>query len=66
MKQDVDLLDAVRAELHERHGSLRRLAAATEISYDTLLRVKNGEGNPSYAVVKRLADHLLRRHRQAA
>lgn len=32
------------------------------MSYDTILRIKNGEGDPGYSKVRRLADYF---HHQA-
>lgn len=61
-KPSYDMLGAVVAELKDRAGQIRRIAAETGISYDTVLRVKNEENNPSYNLVKRLHDHLFRKH----
>ena len=49
----------VVAELHKRPGEVRAIAAATGLSYDTVLRIKNGEGDPGYSKVKKLLDHLF-------
>lgn len=52
-----DLLSAVRRRLNNDTGRLRQVAAETEIPYDTILRIKNGEGDPGYSKVKILATH---------
>lgn len=56
-----DLLDAVRAELRSRVGELPRVARESGVPYDTVLRIKNCEGDPSYGRVRRLADYLFER-----
>lgn len=39
-------------------GDLNRVARDTGIPYDTVLRIKNGEGDPGYSKVQRLADYF--------
>jgi predicted transcriptional regulator len=56
-----DLLDRVVAELERRHGDLRRVADQSGVPYDTVLRVKNRENDPTYSRIKRLADYLFQR-----
>lgn len=53
-----DLLARVVLTLRARKGSLRGVARAAQMSYDTVLRIKNGENDPSYGKVKRLAEVL--------
>ena len=53
-----DLLDIVVTELEARRGSLREIAEATGIPYDTVLRIKARESDPGYSRVRLLADHL--------
>ena len=53
-----DLLARVVDTLHARKGTLRDVARAADMSYDTVLRIKNGENDPSYGKVKRLAEVL--------
>lgn len=53
-----DLLSKVVATLNARKGTLREVARAADMSYDTVLRIKNGNNDPSYGKVRRLADVL--------
>lgn len=53
-----DLLSRVVAELQRRTGDLRQLSQSVGLSYDTVLRIKNREGDPGYSKVRTLADHL--------
>lgn len=53
-----DLLKDVRATLERSVGDLRVIAQESGIAYDTVLRIKNGEGDPGYSKVKTLADYL--------
>ena len=53
-----DLLEFVRSQLAAHKGDLRRVAAESGIAYDTCLRVKNGEGDPGYSKVRKLADYF--------
>lgn len=53
-----DLLSQVVAELERRTGDLRQLSQSAGIAYDTVLRIKNREGDPGYSKVRTLADHL--------
>lgn len=55
-----DLLAFVRAELELRRGDIPRIARQTGIAYDTCLRIKNGEGDPGYTKVQRLAEYFSR------
>lgn len=53
------LLLAVRAELINRKGQVRRIARETEISYDTVLRIRdNPEYEPGYFKVAKIAEYL--------
>jgi transcriptional regulator with XRE-family HTH domain len=49
----------VVAELKRREWQMRKVAAGSGIPYDTVLRIKNGEGDPSYGKVERLARYLF-------
>lgn len=66
-----DLLSQVVAELERRTGDLRQLSQSAGLAYDTVLRIKNREGDPGYSKVRTLADHLgikpepIRRKRRA-
>lgn len=53
-----DLLLAVRSELESHVGELHQIAKSSGISYDTLLRIKNSEGDPGHSKVQTLARHL--------
>lgn len=55
MEHETDLLERVVVALNERKGSLRTLADECGIPYDTVLRVKNREGDPGYSKVRTLA-----------
>jgi hypothetical protein len=55
-----DMLERVIAELQRREGQMRRVAADSGIAYDTVLRIKNREGEPAYSRVKTLHDYLFR------
>lgn len=52
------MISFVRRTLDARKGQLRAIAGETGIAYDTLLRIKNGEGDPGYSKVARLASHM--------
>ena len=55
------LLDQVVAELEARTGSLREVADQTGIPYDTVLRIKNRENDPSFSKVQTLHSFLFAR-----
>lgn len=59
MDEQADLLKRVVAALEARKGDLPAVAKATGVAYDTVLRIKNGEGDPGYSKVRKLADYLL-------
>lgn len=59
----MDELDIVRAELRAKKGQLRKIADETGISYDTVLRIANGEGDPGYSKVATLKAYFCRLHR---
>lgn len=54
----MDKLNIIRAELERRKGDIRRISEETGLSYDTVLRIKNGEGDPGFTKVAILAEHL--------
>jgi transcriptional regulator with XRE-family HTH domain len=56
---DLALLEKVVAELKRRELQMRKVAKGSGIPYDTVLRIKNGEGDPSYGKVERLARYLF-------
>ena len=58
---DIDQLDYVKQRLAEDFGQLRAVADSTGIPYDTILRIKNGEGDPGYSKVQTLANYYARR-----
>lgn len=51
---NIDLLNSVRTSLSRDVGQLRIVAQATGIPYDTILRIKNGEGDPGYSKVQEI------------
>lgn len=53
------ILDQVVAELERRTGDLRTVATESKTAYDTVLRIKNGEGDPSFGKVQKLHDYLF-------
>lgn len=53
-----DTLTLVKTELRKRSGELRQIASNAGLSYDTVLRIKNGEGDPGYSKVRALAEFL--------
>lgn len=54
---NIDLLNSVRSNLERDVGRLRLVAQETGIPYDTILRIKNGEGDPGYSKVQALFDY---------
>lgn len=57
---DTDPLHYVRNRLAADAGNLRRVAEETGITYDTVLRIRNGEGDPGYSKVRTLADYYTK------
>jgi len=50
------LLDKVRSKLAEKRGEqLQDIARGTGISYDTVLRVRDGKTDPAFGKVQALA-----------
>lgn len=58
MDYELDLLERVVGALVQRKGEIRRIADESGIAYDTVLRIKNREGDPGYSKVRALAAHL--------
>lgn len=54
----MDILTQVRTRLQAKKGRLREIAAESGISYDTVLRIKNGEGDPGFSKVQALHQYL--------
>lgn len=55
-------LDIVKAKLANRKGqALLDVATATGISYDTLLRIRDGKVDPAYSKVETLAEFFSRK-----
>jgi hypothetical protein len=52
---DIDLLKVVRQKLTDDVGNLRKVSSDSGIPYDTILRIKNGEGDPGYSKVYALS-----------
>lgn len=59
MADPSNLLGPVVAELERRKGDLPALAKASGMSYDTILRIKNREGDPGYSKVEKLHRFLF-------
>ena len=59
------MLIAVREELDRLTGDLPRVSRESGIRYDTLHRIKHGEGDPAYGKVRRLYDYLFKPRRAA-
>ena len=53
-----DLLHFVRDSLTRSMGDLPKVSRDTGIPYDTVLRIKHGEGDPGYSKVQRLAEYF--------
>lgn len=53
------ILDQVVAELERRTGDLRTVATESRLPYDTVLRIKNRENDPSFSKVQTLHDYLF-------
>lgn len=51
-------MNILREELERRKGDIRKISTETGIAYDTVLRIKNAEGDPGFTKVERLAKHL--------
>jgi len=54
-----DMLERVVGELERRTGQMRLVAAESGLAYDTVLRIKNREGEPAYGKVRQLHDYLF-------
>ena len=53
------LLEQVRAKLRDKRGAeLLSIAALLGLSYDTLLRIRDGKTDPAFGKVQALAEHL--------
>lgn len=61
-----NILQRVVDELKNREGQMVRISRETQLAYDTVLRIKNGEGDPSYGKVQALHDYLFPAQREAA
>ena len=55
----INMLEKVVAELQARTGELGKVATETGIPYDTILRVKNSENDPSFSRVAALYAYLF-------
>ena len=54
-----NILEKVVAELSSRTGELRKVATESGIAYDTILRIKNREGDPGFGKVDALYRFLF-------
>lgn len=57
----MDILQQVRTALETNKGRLRDVATETGLSYDTVLRIKNGEGDPGFSKVEVLHRYFSKR-----
>ena len=53
------MLEDVVLELKIRNGAIRKIADATGVSYDSVLRIKNGKNDPGYSSVATLYAYLF-------
>lgn len=59
MDKPLNMLDQVRACLSSKKGeALQAIATATDLKYDTLLRIRDGKTDPPFSKVQRLAEHF--------
>lgn len=58
------MLTEVRERLDENKGNLRLVADETGIAYDTVHRIKNGEGDPGYSKVETLYRYFRQTRRK--
>jgi predicted transcriptional regulator len=49
-----DILQQVRDALHKKRGALREIARDSGVSYDTVLRIRDGETDPGFSKVAAL------------
>lgn len=57
---NTNMLEEVIRCLEERTGELRKVAEEVGIAYDTILRIKNREGDPGFTKVQTLYDSLIK------
>lgn len=59
MDDQTDILKRVQARLKDPDTVIRKVATDTGMNYDTVLRIRDGEVDPGYSKVKKLADYLF-------
>lgn len=59
MDKHSDPLSKVIAELERRVGDLPKVAKECDLSYDTVLRIKNRQNEPGYFKVQKLYRYLF-------
>jgi hypothetical protein len=47
----IDIRERVIAALEEHKGELRKVASESGLAYDTVLRIRNREGDPGYSKI---------------
>lgn len=57
----MDDLKFVRQQLAKSDGQMVEIAKLMGFSYDTILRIKSGEGDPGYSKVRRLAIYFRKK-----
>jgi hypothetical protein len=58
MESSPDLRERVVAELGRRMGDLPAVSKQSGVPYDTVLRIKNCEGDVLYSNIRKLADYF--------
>jgi hypothetical protein len=56
--------DLVVEELQARRGVLNKIAEETGMSYDTVLRIRNREGDPAVSKIETLYRYLFAKKRR--
>lgn len=60
------MLQHVRECLQAHMGQLKKISAETGVAYDTLLKIKNGEGDPGFSKVETLRAYFASRARTSS
>lgn len=59
MNEKTDLLEQVRAKLHERRGEWRQISESSGVPYFTLAKIASGAtDNPRWRTISRLSEYL--------
>jgi len=60
-----DIRASVIADLTASKGEIPRVAREVDMSYDTVLRIANQEGDPGYSKVLRLYEYFAKKKRKS-